>query len=226
MIDDNILAEIINFLTKYFVRRNLTDYPNTRNLTKIFMDSVSLIKDKTGSELFNSLISYLKENSSDDESFEKALRGNVYDDNPDATRFILCYYEEKYMNKEKYTNLWSRDKSNKYIWTIEHIFPEGDNIPQDWINMIANGDKALAYDYLDRYVHTFGNLTITGYNQNLSNMSFDKKKNRKDSKNNEIGYKNGLKLNEDVVTENEWTVDKITSRTDKLVKIFLEDFKL
>ena len=39
--------EIINFLTKYFVRRNLTDYPNTRNLTKIFMDSVSLIKDKT-----------------------------------------------------------------------------------------------------------------------------------------------------------------------------------
>ena len=62
------------------------------------MDSVSLIKDKTGSELFNSLISYLKENSSDDESFEKALRGNVYDDNPDATRFILCYYEEKYMN--------------------------------------------------------------------------------------------------------------------------------
>ena len=226
MIDDNILAEIINFLTKYFVRRNLTDYPNTRNLTKIFMDSVSLIKDKTGSELFNNLISYLKENSSDDESFEKALRGNVYDDNPDATRFILCYYEEKYMNKEKYTNLWSRDKSNKYIWTIEHIFPEGDNIPQDWINMIANGDKALAYDYLDRYVHTFGNLTITGYNQNLSNMSFDKKKNRKDSKNNEIGYKNGLKLNEDVVTENEWTVDKITSRTDKLVKIFLEDFKL
>ena len=77
------------------------------------------------------------------------------------------------MNKEKYTNLWSRDKSNKYIWTIEHIFPEGDNIPQDWINMIANGDKALAYDYLDRFVHTFGNLTITGYNQNLSNMKLN-----------------------------------------------------
>ena len=69
------------------------------------MDSVSLIKDKTGNELFNSLISYLKENSSDDESFEKALRGNVYDDNPDATRFILCYYEEtKKETIEPHTN--------------------------------------------------------------------------------------------------------------------------
>ena len=67
-------------------------------------------------------------------------------DNPDATRFLLCYYEDKFKTNEIYTNLWSRDKSNKYVWTIEHIFPEGENIPTDWIDMIANGDKDLAIE--------------------------------------------------------------------------------
>lgn len=34
-------------------------------------------------------------------------------------------YEVQHTTKEIYTDLWSRDNSNKYIWTIEHIFPEG-----------------------------------------------------------------------------------------------------
>jgi len=42
--------------------------------------------------------------------------------------------------------------------------------------MIANGDEKLAYEYLNDYVHTLGNLTITGYNSNLSNFDFEKKK--------------------------------------------------
>ena len=224
-ITDEIVADVINFLTKYFVRRNLTDFPNTRNLTKIFMDAISNIKDKKGQEIYNILTEYLKKNSSDDDTFEKALRGNAYEDNPEATRFILCYYEEKYMNTERYTDLWSRDKNNKYIWTIEHIFPEGEKIPDCWVEMIADGNKELADQYLVQYAHTFGNLTITGYNGELSNMSFDRKKNRQE-KNKYIGYKNGLKLNEDVVKQDSWTIDKIQKRTDKLVKSFLEDFKL
>lgn len=33
--------------------------------------------------------------------------------------------------------------------------------------MIADGDEELAYEYLNKYVHTLGNLTITGYNSNF-----------------------------------------------------------
>ncbi len=62
-----------------------------------------------------------------------------------------------------------------------------------------NGNKELAYEYLNNYVHTIGNLTITGYNSTLSNLDFDKKKNRKNSEGKDVGYKNGLYLNEDVV---------------------------
>ena len=225
-LDNDIIANIINYLTKFFVRRNITDYPNTRNLTKIFMDLVSLIANKQGADIYDLIANNLKNNSSSDEIFEEKLKGSIYLDNPDATRFLLCYYEDKFKTNEIYTNLWSRDKSNKYVWTIEHIFPEGENIPTDWIDMIANGDKDLAIEYLNRYTHTLGNLTITGYNQNLSNLSFEKKKNRVNKDGNYIGYRNGLKLNEDVVNKDAWHIDDIKMRTNKLVDFFMKEFEL
>lgn len=225
-IDDYIIKDIVIYLTKFFVRRNITDYPNTRNLTKIFMDIVALINDKTGREIYDITVSYLKENSSSDEEFEKKLKGSVYLDNPDATRFLLCYYENKFKTNEIYTDLWKRDNSHKYVWTIEHIFPEGENIPKDWVNMIANGDDELASEYLIKYAHTLGNLTITGYNQTLSNLSYEKKNSRTNKDGNYVGYKNGLKLNEDVVDLPAWTISNIEKRTEKLVSYFKEEFKL
>lgn len=225
-INNSIMIEVINYLTKFFVRRNITDYPNTRNLTKIFMDLVTLVSSKKGMEVYNVIVEYLKNNSSSDSIFKEKLRGQIYLDNPDATRFLLCYYEDKFKTNEIYTDLWCRDKSNKYIWTIEHIFPEGDNIPESWVNMIADGNKELAIEYLNNYVHTLGNLTITGYNQNLSNLSFEKKMNRINKDGNNIGYKNGLKLNSDIATKTKWHIDDIKERTNKLVCFFLSEFSL
>lgn len=92
--------------------------------------------------------------------------------------------------------------------------------------MIANGDKDKAKEYQALYVHTFGNLTITGYNSTLSNKSFKEKKERKDNNGAFIGYKNGLNLNADVCDKDEWTVDIIKDRTDKLVKQIFGMFKL
>ena len=223
-ISDEQILKIIEILIKFFVRRNLTDIPNTRNLNKIFMDIIENIHELKGENVYYYIYNSLKQCSASDELFEEKLRGPIYDENPEATRFILCSIESMYQTKEIYTDLWSRDNSNKYIWTIEHVFPEGQNIPDSWVNMIADGDKNLAKKYLDDYVHTIGNLTITGYNQNLSNMSFEEKRNRKkDGK--DIGYTNGLYLNKDIVNEEKWTVDKIKDRTDKLVNILLNKYK-
>ena len=87
------------------------------------------------------------------------------------------------MTRETFKDLWSqveygRNGKKVYEWTIEHIFPEGENVPDDWVKMIANGDKELAQDYRDKYVHKLGNLTVTGYNSKLSNMSFERKRDR------------------------------------------------
>ena len=54
------------------------------------------------------------------------------------------------------------------------------------------------------HVHRLGNLTITGYNSNLSNKSFDEKKNRKDAAGRAIGYANGLSLNNELMTTHTW----------------------
>ena len=130
------------------------------------------------------------------------------------------------MTAESQKNLWEKNVNNQYIWTIEHIFPEGKNIPDSWVKMIADGDRAKADGYLEEYAHTFGNLTITGYNSSLGNKSFKEKKERKDNNGNPIGYLNGLNLNSDLVDKDKWTVDLIKARTDKLVKEILEMFKL
>lgn len=221
---DEEISKIVKLLTKFFVRRNITDVPNTRNLTKIFMDIIADIKEKKSFEVYKCIEERLILESASDEVFETKLRGPIYDDNDTATRFVLCAIEAKHQTKEIYTDLWKRDKSNKYVWTIEHIFPEGQTIREEWVKMIANGNRELANEYLNKYVHTLGNLTITGYNQNLSNMPFVEKRNRKkDGK--YIGYKNGLYLNSDVVNEDEWTIEKITKRTDKIVEILLDLFK-
>lgn len=229
------LTDITHTLMLFFVRRNITDFPNTRNLDAIFMKLVQQIKNMSGEDIVREIHDYLVSESSSDQIFEEKLRGPLYYQNDAATRFILCYIEETYQTKEIYSDLWKRDNNNKYVWTIEHIFPEGEKIPDCWVRMINNKletepitdfDRTNADTLREKYTHTLGNLTITGYNQNLSNMSFEKKKNRKNNEGNEIGYKNGLYLNKDLVNEENWTIDKIKTRTDNLINEILNLFKL
>ena len=223
---DDHLNSIIKTLITFFVRRNVTDVPNTRKLTQLFIDVIAEAKLLQVDDIVNVIHDRLQAVAASDELFEEKLRGSIYDENPEATRFILCSIEARHQTKEIYSDLWARDNSKKYIWTIEHIFPEGENIPDSWVDMIAGGDKMLAKQYRSDYVHTLGNLTITGYNQNLSNMAFEQKRDRKSKdKTKDVGYRNGLYLNQDVVNEDTWTIKKITERTDALVKTLLEMYK-
>ncbi|MCI9327319.1 MAG: DUF262 domain-containing protein [Lachnospiraceae bacterium] len=223
---DGNLDEIIKTLITFFVRRNVTDVPNTRKLTQLFIDIISEVKVLRGAEVVSAVREKLISVSATDEAFESKLRGSIYDENPEATRFILCSIEAQHQTKEIYSDLWARDNSNKYVWTIEHIFPEGENIPDAWVDMIAVGDKDRARQYRSDYVHTLGNLTITGYNQNLSNMSFEQKKDRKSKdKTKDMGYRNGLYLNQTVVYEDSWTIDRIKARTDMLVQTLKDMYK-
>lgn len=220
---DTDLNAIIKVLITFFVRRNVTDVPNTRKLTQLFMDIIAEVKLLQENSIVQVVRDRLQAVSASDALFEDKLRGPVYDENPEAARFILCSIEAQHQTKEIYADLWSRDNNKKYVWTIEHIFPEGENVPAPWVQMIAGGDIALAKQHRANYVHTIGNLTITGYNQNLSNMSFEQKRDRTSKdKTKEIGYKNGLYLNKGVVNQTEWTVDKIKSRTDELVNILMD----
>ena len=227
-IEEKNLLQINDLLIKYFVRRNLTDTPPTRDMTRLFMAFIEEIEREkyVGKDIYNHLRDRLIACTADDELFEAKLRGPVYEDNVGATRFILCSIAKKGMTAESQIDLWRTSNSHVFVWTIEHIFPQGKNIPDSWVKMIADGNPAKAKEYQEQYVHTFGNLTITGYNSTLGNKSFEEKKERKDNNGNYIGYRNGLNLNADVVDKDTWSIAVIQERTDYLVKQILEMFKL
>lgn len=225
-LDDNEKVKLIDFLVKYFVRRNITDTPPTRDLDNIFIEIISKLYENKAYD-FSIILEVLKEKMASTDLFEDKLKGKIYDENSGATRFILCKLEEtNNKTKETFVDLWARDEKGKFIWTIEHIFPQGQNIPEDWIKMIADGNKDKAKEIQEEYVHQIGNLTLTGYNSKLSNFSFEKKRDRTNKEAAYVGYKNGLFLNEDLKNEVEWKQEKIVLRGDKLRKMIIDLFKI
>lgn len=232
-LDDSTIADTIKLLTTFFVRRNLTDIPNTQDVTRIFMNIIDSIEEKslTGIAIYNHIYTVLQSRSAPDDLFKEKLNGDIYEDNVGITRFLLCELAESYMTKETFKDLWAQEEQGSngkkvYVWTIEHIFPEGEKVPSDWVNMIANGDKERAQEYREKYVHKLGNLTITGFNSKLSNMSFERKKELKNNDGNFIGYKNGLGINAEIVQKESWTIKDIIDRTDRIVRELLDKYKL
>jgi len=219
------LEQVVHFLIAFFVRRNTTDLPPTRDLTRIFMDVAETVLALKGQAVVSHIQQRLTGESASDEQFEKSLKGPIYEDNKAVCRFVLCALEESRMTLETRVDLWAL-KGKQYVWTIEHIFPQGENIPDTWVQMIANGDAALAEQYRQTYAHCLGNLTISGYNSALGNKSFAEKQSRLDSQGRKVGYNNGLHLNQALVNETSWTVDKLKARTDLLVQEVLQKYSL
>ncbi|RAM74034.1 type I restriction-modification system protein [Pseudomonas putida] len=224
-LDHDQLEQVVHYLIAFFVRRNTTDLPPTRDLTRIFMDVAEAIIALRGDAIFSQIKQRLTAESASDEQFENSLKGSIYEDNKAVCRFVLCALEENRMTRETQVDLWAL-KGKQYVWTIEHIFPQGENIPDTWVQMMASGDSTLAEQYRQTYAHSLGNLTISGYNSALGNKSFAEKQNRLDSQERKVGYNNGLHLNQALANETSWTVDKLKARTDLLVQEVLKTYPL
>lgn len=229
---EDVIIRIVNLLKIFFVRRNVTDYPGTRDLNRIFMDTIASIENTgvKGDAVYATVVDILSKWVASDDLFEKRLNGDIYKENIGATRFMLCALAQKSMTKETWTDLWEykqyeKSNHNVFIWTIEHIFPEGENIPQAWVDMIAGGNRDLANEYLQKYVHKLGNLTITGYNSSLSNFSFVQKRDRTNKEGKFIGYKNGLEVNHELANKDRWTINDIEERTERLVNEVLDLYR-
>ena len=219
------LIKIVRLLVRFFVRRNLTDTPPTRDLNRLFMAITEKIASVSGEAVLNTILFHLALVSADDQVFRSKLEGPIYEENTGVTRFILCALAERGMTKETWVDLW-KVENKRFLWTIEHIFPQGENIPQCWIAMLAEGDEQKAKDYQQEYVHKLGNLTISGFNSALGNKSFEEKRDRKDRQGRYVGYRNGLKLNEDLVDLRKWSVEEIENRTRKLVDQAISLFQM
>lgn len=222
---DETLALLVKLLVCFFVRRNLTDTPPTRDLERLFISICESLESEglKGIAAAEYIKKRLVDVSASDASFKERLEGPIYDVNPDMTRYILTVIASPSVTKEM-KPLWERYASGNYVWTIEHIFPQGKNIPDEWVKMVADGDMSKAIEVQEKQVHTLGNLTITGYNSKLSNMPFVTKRDRKDAYGANVGYRNGLNLNDELVNTDTWTSEQIQERTDKLVGLTLKAF--
>ena len=106
--------------------------------------------------------------------------------------------------------------------TIEHIMPQ--TLNGDWKAMLGDNFEEIQ----DKYLHTFANLTLTGINSELSNKSFEIKRDGKKI-GNEIypGYKNSkYRLTKNVTLCDKWTEIELRNRCNEIVATFLRLYPL
>jgi hypothetical protein len=229
-LEDKRLAEISDFLTNFFVRRNLTNTPPTYDLDRIFVKVIDDLIESTPKEVgvINLIRKELSAVSASDSQFLQQLKGPLYEENTSVTRYILTALAESSMTDESFVDLWHQEKSgdskDRFVWTIEHILPQGENLPSGWIEMLGGNDSAQRIQR--ELVHTIGNLTISGYNSTLGNKSFVEKRDRVNADGRFVGFKNNLNLNSDLAGRESWDDQAILERTENLTERALSLFKL
>lgn len=97
-------------------------------------------------------------------------------------------------------------------------------MPDAWKQMLGGAEAAAAVQEKD--AHRLGNLTITAYNSTLGNKSFADKRDRTDTKDRFIGYRNGFGLNATLAKMEAWTAPDIEARTRELAERVIARFPL
>jgi hypothetical protein len=241
----NTLNEVLEFLVKYYVRRNITDIPNTRDLDGINIDVIEHCQNaidsekKLTSELIIEKLMTGKEKPASINKLKEGIEDNLFYYNAGMARYVLSKLDEISHSREYKPDLWARNDKGLLVWTVEHVFPQGNNIPDYWVDMIADGNKEKAEEIHEEWVHCLGNLTLSGYNSKLSNSSFEEKQSLHENKKFlgykiNIGYKNGLSLNDlkfdcngaltSLANIETWTQKSIECRNDTMTNILLKLF--
>ena len=94
--------------------------------------------------------------------------------------------------------------------TIEHVMPQNDPLSEEWQQELGVHFQRIHKDYL----HTLGNLTLTGYNPELSNRPFHEKRNMVDG-----GFRySPLNLNQSLAETEKWDEYAIRDRAKSLAQ--------
>jgi Protein of unknown function (DUF1524) len=240
--EDDFLLKAIDLIRKFYVRRNVTDFPGTSALDQSHVDAIAACQkqiEESDTLTYDFLQSQVlaKDRYSTLSDFREALGGHLYYENSSMARYLLIKLDMEHHNREYAPDLWARNNKEKYIWTIEHVLPQTESISTDWVNNLADGDVDEAVELHDDCVDRLGNLTLSGYNSRLAKASFAKKQalsgdKRIAGQQIAIGYKNKLALNSlefdydgrttSLAKTDTWNADLIQARTDRMVDLLIE----
>ncbi|MGL2392481.1 GmrSD restriction endonuclease domain-containing protein [Helicobacter pylori] len=106
---------------------------------------------------------------------------------------------------ERLENFDTKEPVNTKEYTIEHIMPQ--TLTEEWERDLGENFQAIH----DKYLHTIGNLTLTGYNEKYSNNSFQEKRDM------EKGFKQSpLRLNQSLKDLEVFGEEQIKKRANDL----------
>lgn len=159
-VDD--FVSILKLTISYVFRRVICRIP-TNSLNKTFAGFNAHVDEENYLESvaahFLSLQSYRAFPT--DEEFEFSLiTSDVY--NFRRRSFLLRSLE----------NFGRKEKVSIEEYTIEHILPQNPELKQEWQQELGPDWKSIQ----EKYLHTLGNLTLTGYNPELSDHPFKQKR--------------------------------------------------
>ena len=199
--DDLSIDELLETLhgLESFVLRRFICGRSTRGYYRTFPIAARSIEDD---DVKGSLFAYLKSQGwpDDTELLDNILRFDMYNRDKKKTWLVLRTLEEQFGHREpvQYDEL-----------TIEHVMPQtiDDNEWGDeWKAMLGDEWERIH----DQWLHALGNLTLSGYNPELSNRPFDEKR--------ELLMESHVELNGYFEECDNWTEKTIRERNQELAE--------
>ena len=212
IIDKAELAKILNLLLHYSIRRLICEIGSNslRGLYKTLYSRI-FAREENKAHYYDAIVSFMLQMTSkdaipSDADFAQALKErNLYRKNA-LCKYLLASVENQCKEKVVTDNL-----------TIEHIMPQNRNLSTAWQKMLGDDWEAIR----DRYIHTLGNLTLTGYNSELGDRPFDEKQALLEEAVTHVTI-----LYSDVKGRTEWTADAIEARAQRLTDLILKLFPI
>ena len=199
-IDAGEFAEVLGIIESFLVRRMFARV-HTGQLNRLFLSLYHQLPEGAGlAEGTRAVLSEPSRRWPRDDDFRKAVvELPLYTDGrAEQRRLILETMEESYGTKEPV------DLS---ALTIEHVMPR--TLTAEWLAALGE----FAEERHQRLVHTIGNLTLTGYNSELSNGPFHAKRAKLAQSN--------VEMNKEIAREEKWGFAQIEERGEWLAELAL-----
>ena len=198
ILEKSELIQILKIVESYVFRRAVCGIPtNSMNKTFSTFTRSGINKDnylECVIAKFLLLDSY-RRFPRNDEFRESLLNKDVY--NFRSRNYLL----RKLENHDRKENVVVDD------YTIEHIMPQNTNLSKKWRDELGEDWETVQSIYL----HTIGNLTLTGYNSELSDRPFVEKQSMKG------GFADSpIRLNRGLAKVSTWNKESILKRAKKL----------
>lgn len=199
LIDKTVLVNILQLVEGYVFRRAVCDV-STSVMNKLFaalMDEVDKINYlESLNTVFRDMRSY-RRYPTDLEFKEAFINKDVYNFN--RTNYLL----RKLENYER-----SREPIEVPDYTIEHVMPQ--KLNEAWQQDLGEDFQRIH----EVWLHKIGNLTLTGYNSEYSNLTF---KEKRDMPEKGLRY-SPLHLNQSFADTEQWNEDTIIARARRLAE--------